>query len=166
MLYIQLQEMRPNSLPKDLHSLCFFFFFLHVSYSGVCILLFSVRFFVCFLFVIKTIVSESRSVVSDSVTPWTVACQAPLSMEFSRQEYCHALLQEIFPTQGLNPGLPHCRQILYHLSHQGMLQKHILSPGAGTKNQTLILEICLIRVTKKTTLRIHKCETFNKGQMQ
>ena len=28
------------------------------------------------------------------------------------------LLQGIFPTQGLNPGLPHCRQILYHLSHQ------------------------------------------------
>ena len=32
---------------------------------------------------------------------------------------CHALLQGIFPTQGLNPGLPHCRWILYHLSHQG-----------------------------------------------
>ena len=31
----------------------------------------------------------------------------------------HALLQGIFPTQGLNPGLPHCRWILYHLSHQG-----------------------------------------------
>ena len=31
---------------------------------------------------------------------------------------CHALLQGIFPTQGMNPGLPHCRQILYHLSHQ------------------------------------------------
>ena len=30
----------------------------------------------------------------------------------------HALLQGIFPTQGLNPGLPHCRRILYHLSHQ------------------------------------------------
>ena len=29
---------------------------------------------------------------------------------------CHALLQGIFPTQGLNPGLPHCRHILYHLS--------------------------------------------------
>ena len=28
---------------------------------------------------------------------------------------CHALLQRIFPTQGSNPGLPHCR-ILYHLS--------------------------------------------------
>ena len=32
---------------------------------------------------------------------------------------CHFLLQEIFPTQGLNLGLPHCRQTLYHLSHQG-----------------------------------------------
>ena len=31
---------------------------------------------------------------------------------------CHSLLQEIFPTQGLNPGLLHCRQILYCLSHQ------------------------------------------------
>ena len=31
----------------------------------------------------------------------------------------HSLLQGIFPTQGLNPGFLHCRQILYHLSHQG-----------------------------------------------
>ena len=30
-----------------------------------------------------------------------------------------SLLQGIFPTQGLNPGLPHCRWILYQLSHQG-----------------------------------------------
>ena len=32
---------------------------------------------------------------------------------------CHFLLQGIFPTQRLNPGLPHCRQTLYDLSHQG-----------------------------------------------
>ena len=31
----------------------------------------------------------------------------------------HSLLQGIFPTQGSNSGLPYCRQILYHLSHQG-----------------------------------------------
>ena len=31
---------------------------------------------------------------------------------------CHALLQGIFPTQGSNPGVPHCRCIIYHLSHQ------------------------------------------------
>ena len=123
-------------------------------------------------------------------TPWTVVCQAPLPMRFSKQEYwsgspfpspkdlsdpgiksrppilqadslpsesprksiyfcflvtlvmsnsvqpcrlqparllcpwdslgkssrvgCHALLQEILPTQGSNQGLLHCRQILYH----------------------------------------------------
>ena len=33
----------------------------------------------------------------------------------------HSLLQGIFPTQGSNPGLPHCRQILYHLN-QGSLR--------------------------------------------
>ena len=31
----------------------------------------------------------------------------------------HSILQGIFPTQGSNPGFLHCRQILYHLSHQG-----------------------------------------------
>ena len=36
---------------------------------------------------------------------------------------CHALLQGIFPTQGSNPGLPLCRQILYCLSHQGSQRK-------------------------------------------
>ena len=34
-----------------------------------------------------------------------------------------SLLQGIFPTQKLNPGLPHCRQILYKLSHQGSPRK-------------------------------------------
>ena len=56
------------------------------------------------------------------VTPWTVGCQAPLSVEFSSQGYQsgnHSLLQGIFPTQGLNLDLLHCRWILYCLSHQG-----------------------------------------------
>ena len=38
---------------------------------------------------------------------------------------CHFLLQGIFPTQGSNPGLPHCRQMLYHLSHQGSNRNEI-----------------------------------------
>ena len=37
---------------------------------------------------------------------------------------CHALLQEIFPTQGSNPGLPPCRQILYQLSYKGRPVKY------------------------------------------
>ena len=53
-------------------------------------------------------------------TPWTVAYQASPSMGFSRQEcWSHFLLQGIFPTQESNPGLPHYRQMLYCLGHQG-----------------------------------------------
>ena len=70
--------------------------------------------------------------MSDSfVTPWTVACQAPLSMEFSRQEYWSglpSLLHGIFPTQGLNLSLLHCRQIFYHLSYQGRPNTVNLNP--------------------------------------
>ena len=54
-------------------------------------------------------------------TPWTVACQSPLAIEFSSKNTgvgCHSLLQGIFPTQGLNPH-PLYRWIHYHLSHQG-----------------------------------------------
>ena len=50
----------------------------------------------------------SHSVVSDSATPWTVACQAPLPMVFSRQEYWNGLS---FPTPGdlPDPGMePAC----------------------------------------------------------
>ena len=39
-----------------------------------------------------------------------------------------SLLQGIFPIQGLNPGLPHCRWIFYQLSHQGILLKSPLPP--------------------------------------
>ena len=69
--------------------------------------------------------SESESeVVSNSATPWTVACQAPLSMGFSRQEYWSGLPSPSpgdLPYPGIDPGLPHCRQTLYPLSHQGRL---------------------------------------------
>ena len=65
---------------------------------------------------------KSFSCVRLFVTPWTVAYQAPLSMGFSRQDCWSGLpflLQGIFPTQELNPGLPHYGQTLYHLSYQG-----------------------------------------------
>ena len=59
------------------------------------------------------IVVQLLSHVRLFVTPWTVACQAPLFMEFSRQEYwsgCHSFLQGIFLTQGSNPGFLQCRR--------------------------------------------------------
>ena len=57
---------------------------------------------------------KSLSHVRLFATPWTIAYQAPLFMGFSRQ---HFLLQRIFPTQESNPGLSHCRQTVYRLSH-------------------------------------------------
>ena len=70
------------------------------------------RFVIAFLLRSKQyIYLESESVchpvVSDSAIPWTIACQAPLSMEFSRQNTgvgYHSLLQGNFLTQGSNPG--------------------------------------------------------------
>ena len=58
------------------------------------------------------------SCVQFFANPWIVARQAPLSMEFSRQEYWN-LLTSPSPVkiQGSNLGLLHCRQILYHLNH-------------------------------------------------
>ena len=52
--------------------------------------------------------SENHSVV---LSPWSIQ-----SMEFSRSLL---LLHGIFPTQGINPGLPHSRRLLYLLSHKG-----------------------------------------------
>ena len=66
----------------------------------------------------KVIESESYSVMSDSLqphglySPWNSPGQNTGVGSLS-------LLQGIFPTQGLNPGLLHCRWILYQLSHKG-----------------------------------------------
>ena len=73
--------------------------------------------------------SESRFVVSSSLQP-----QGPYSPWNSPGQNIGvgslSLLQGIFPTQGSNPGLWHCRWILYQLSHKG-------SPGPSslTKDQ-------------------------------
>ena len=66
----------------------------------------------------------SHSVVSESLQ--LHGCQAPPSMGFSRQEYWSGLpfpSPGNFPTQGSNPGLPHCIQTLYYLSHHGSKKK-------------------------------------------
>ena len=63
--------------------------------------------------------SESHSVVSDSLrphglySPWN-------STDQNTGVGSRSFLQGIFPTQGSNPGLPHCRRIFfYQLSHKG-----------------------------------------------
>ena len=64
--------------------------------------------------------SVGHSVMSNFGTTWTVACQAPLSVGFPRQEYWSGESfpspVDIFLTKGSNPALLFCKQILYHLS--------------------------------------------------
>ena len=71
----------------------------------------------------------SRSVVSDTLWPHRLLPAMPLlPWDFPGKNTgvgCHFLLQEIFQTQGSNPGLPHCGQMLYHLSHQGRIFKKL-----------------------------------------
>ena len=65
----------------------------------------------------------SHSVVSDSLRPHGLQPTVLLCPWDSPGKNtgmgCHSLLQKIFPTQESNPGLLHCRQMLYRLSHQG-----------------------------------------------
>ena len=62
--------------------------------------------------------SESRSVVSDSL--WSHGLYSLWnSPGLNTGVGSLSLLQGIFPTQGLNPDLPYCRQIFYQLSHKG-----------------------------------------------
>ena len=74
-------------------------------------------------------VSVSCSVVSDSLQPHELQPSRLLCPWDSQGKNtgvgCHFLLQGIFLTQGSNPGLLHCRQILYHLSLQGTRQKDL-----------------------------------------
>ena len=65
--------------------------------------------------------SVSHSLVSDSqrprgLQPTRLLCPWNFPGQNTRVG-CHSLLQGIFPTQGSNLGLLHCRQILYHLKH-------------------------------------------------
>ena len=58
----------------------------------------------------------------DSAIPWTVAYQAPPSIELSRQEYWSGSSFPFpgdLPDSGIEPRSLHCRQTHYHLSYQG-----------------------------------------------
>ena len=66
---------------------------------------------------ISTLESETCSVVSNSL--WPDRLNSPWNSPGQNTGVGSVfLLQGFFPSQGLNPGLPHCRQLLYQLSHK------------------------------------------------
>ena len=79
----------------------------------------------------------SRSVVSDSLRShglYPIRVLRPWDFPgTSAGVDCHFLLQGIFPTQESNPGLPHYRQTLYRLSHQGSLLCKDMPKGKNHK---------------------------------
>ena len=88
-------------------------------------------------------------------TPRTVAYQAPQSMEFSRQEYWSGLpfpSPGVFLTQGSNLGLPHRRQTLYHLSHQGCPGSTILTHKNPHTLRQYLYELCQTPLDTRTTV--------------
>ena len=99
-------------------------------------------------------VTVSRSVVSDSVTPWTVARRAPLPMGIFRARTLEwvamPISREIFPTQGLNPGLLHCRHILYPLGRQGSRAR---ASGAHSSCVPRVSGLCYRSQTPATSPR-------------
>ena len=96
---------------------------------------------------------KSLSRVQLFLTPWTAAYQALPSMGFSRQEYWSGLpfpSPGDLPEPGINQGLLHCRQMLYHLSYQGSP-----SPKKGNAKECSIYRtIALISQASKVLLKI------------
>ena len=75
---------------------------------------------------------------------------------------CHALLQEIFPTQGSNPGLPHCGHILYHLSQPGSpfihcQSKQVIKPFCDSVSPSRMLKDLLKEGFQFSLLSLASC---------
>ena len=103
------------------------------------------------------------------VTPWTI--YSPWNSPAQNTGVgSHSLLQGIFPTQGSNPGLLHCRQILYQLSHKGSPILLPIGPiglpslyGDNVyKCSLLLVSDCLVNVTYhvKKLIVWYKCEDW------
>ena len=64
--------------------------------------------------------------MSESAIPWTVACQAPLSMEFSRQEYWSGLTFPSpgdLPNPGIKPGSPELQVVAQTVKRLSTMQE-------------------------------------------
>ena len=109
--------------------------------------------------------TESCAVVSNSL--WPHRLYSPWnSLDQNTGVGSCTLLQEIFPTQGLNSGLTHCRQILYQLSHKGSprilewVTYPFSSRSSWPRNQTEFSCIAGGFFTNWATMEAHVCLSF------
>ena len=80
-------------------------------------------------------------------------------MGFFRQEYWSGLPSSLgdLPDPGSNPGLPHCRQTLYHLSHQGSPLYYMLV--LKSRDSTLPTKVGIVKAVIFPVV-IYKCESW------
>ena len=101
----------------------------HSAYLYVCTLIIFVSMYTCIQHAVCCV--QSLSHVQLFVAPWTIAHQAPLSMRILQARILEWVAMPssrgILQTQGSNPGLPHCRRILFFcsgFSHTLKLNSH------------------------------------------
>ena len=88
-------------------------------------------------------------VMSNSATPWTVACQAPLSMEFSRQEYWSSLPYPPpgdLPDPGIEPRSP---------ESQSALADRFFTTGPPGKSYVLPVFVCSVTSVVSNSSRLN-----------
>ena len=88
-----------------------------------------------------------------------INCLKTFSHQFCQRTGYHCKVQQktIFPTQGSNPGLPHCRWILYHLSHQGSIQVVSLIKSQYSRQLLLLLSrFCHVRLVATPWTTAHQ----------
>ena len=96
--------------------------------------------------------SVSHSGMPNSLGPRGLGPTRLLCPWDSPQRYCSrlpCLLQGIVPTQGCDPGLPHCRQILYHLSYPG-------SPNQSTYFLCLVVKMHIYTISSSVQKYFHQ----------
>ena len=98
--------------------------------------------------------SESCSVVSDSLRPHGLYSPWNSPGQYTGVSSC-SLLQGMFPTQESNPGLPHCKWILYQLSHLG-------SPKKQEKSQ---INNLTLHLKQKEKAEQKKCKVSRKKEI-
>ena len=106
----------------------------------------------------ESTLSESHSIVSDSLQPhglfgpWNSPGQSTSVGSLS-------LLQGIFPMQGSDPGLLHCRQTLYQLSRLGSpestLRAHVFPPSCASFTSTPIPPLSVVMEHQAEFLVLH-----------
>ena len=122
----------------------------------------------------RVLKSESRSVVSDSL--WPHGLYNPWDSPGQNTGVGRLpLLQGIFPTQGSNPGLLHCRQILYQLSSKGSPSSLLLlyaiyfpfsSVGICSDHQQLFLASSTVQTLKSYPCMRWYCSVISNSTSQ